>query len=284
MPRDIDVLSSSTLKHLRERWWDAAFTDFLRDTLQPRPGNRILDVGAGVGTAELSLGLLRLSQVDLFGVDLLVDRVREARAATRAHNLQVGYAAADACALPFKTASLDSTFCVAVLQHLGDVSGALKEFARVTKPGGRVLAVEPDNSARYWYSSVEAGARAFNAGTQFFTALSQARGDATDPGVGPKLPGLFAMHHIQPVSVHLFPVSLSRLGAPAAGVWESRREAVRKAIARAPDESLKRLGADYLKVIDKYATEATAAGPAFVEIQNTMLFATVGQRQDGHET
>jgi len=280
MPRDIDVLSSSTLKHLRERWWDTTFTDFLRETLQPKPGNRILDVGSGVGTAELSLGLLRLSQVDLFGVDLLVDRVREALSATRAHNVRVGYAAADACALPFRTASVDSTFCVAVLQHLSDVSIALMEFARVTKPGGRVLAVEPDNSARYWYSSVEAGARAFELGTQFFTAVSQARGDSTDPGVGPKLPGLFSAHHIQPVAVHLFPVSLSRLGAPPASVWESRREAVRKAIARAPDESLKRLGADYLKVIDRYAEEATAVGPSFVEIQNTMLFATVGQRQE----
>jgi hypothetical protein len=143
-----------------------------------------------------------------------------------------------------------------------------------------VLVVEPDNSARYWYSSTESGARAYELGTQFFTALSEARGDLTDPAVGPKLPAMFRLHGIHPVAVHLFPVSLSRLGAPAPGVWESRREAVRQAIAKAPDESLKRLGADYLKVIERYAADATMMGASFVEIQNTILFATVGQRED----
>ena len=50
-------------------------------------------------------------------------------------------------------------------------------------------------------------------------------------------------------------------------------------MAKAPDESLRRLGADYLKAIEQYARDA-AAGTSFVEIQNTMLFATVGQRAD----
>ena len=50
MARDIDALTSSTLKHLRDRWWDASFTAFLRDALMPQAGERILDVGCGEGT------------------------------------------------------------------------------------------------------------------------------------------------------------------------------------------------------------------------------------------
>ena len=76
MIRDVDGLTSATLKHLRERWWDDAFTEFVKDTLQPRPGRRILDVGCGTGTAEVKLSRLRLTQVDLVAVDLLADRVR----------------------------------------------------------------------------------------------------------------------------------------------------------------------------------------------------------------
>ena len=83
MTRDLDALTSPTLKHLREHWWNDAFTVFLQETLRPRPGNRILDVGCGTGTAEISLARLRLSQVDLFGVDLLVERLKVASAATR---------------------------------------------------------------------------------------------------------------------------------------------------------------------------------------------------------
>jgi hypothetical protein len=38
------------------------------------------------------------------------------------------------------------------------------------------------------------------------------------------------------------------------------------------------MGADYLRLLDRYASEATAAGARFVEIQNTTLFATVGKK------
>ena len=82
-----DALTSPTLKHLRDQWWTDAFTEFLAETLRPRAGMRILDVGCGTGTAEVSLARLRLSQVDLFGVDISVDRVSAARStATRDMN------------------------------------------------------------------------------------------------------------------------------------------------------------------------------------------------------
>ena len=77
------------------------------------------------------------------------------------HNQRVGFAAADACRLPFKDGAFDSIYCVAVLQHIDEVDTAVREFARVTAPRGRVVAVEPDNSARYVFSSTPLGRRAF---------------------------------------------------------------------------------------------------------------------------
>jgi SAM-dependent methyltransferase len=280
MSRDLDALTSSTLKHLREHWWDDAFTSFLEETLKPRPGKRILDVGCGTGTGEMSLARLRLSQMHLFGVDLVTERLREAHAATRGINARVGYAAGDACRLPFAADSFDSTYCVAVLQHIRDLSGALAEIARVTRPGGRVLIVEPDNAARYWFSSVQSGMDAFEVSRRFFGGLSSVRGESPAAAVGPLVPGLLAAAEVEPVSVRLFPVTVSHLGVPPPAFWDSRRTAVRDVIAKAPDEALRRLGADFLKVIDQYARDAASAGSSFVEIQNTMLFATVGQRNE----
>ena len=279
MTRDVDVLTSATLKHLRDRWWDEAFTTFLFETLQPRPGQRILDAGCGTGTAAVNLSRRRLPQVQLFGVDLLLDRVTAAQTEVRSHNIRAGFACADICALPFADASFDSAFCVAVLQHIGDVPQAVAELARVTRPGGRVVAVEPDNSARYFYSSVEEGRQAYDAAGRFFAGVRQTGGDAGDPGIGPRLPGLFAHAGIEPVDVHVFPVSRAQLGVPEAEVWNTRRDAVLAATKQAPD-SIRRLGQDYLKVLDRYAEAAAKAGAAFVEVQNTMLFATVGQRAE----
>ena len=280
MIRDVDGLTSSTLKHLRERWWDDAFTQFVKDTLQPRAGRRILDVGCGTGTAEVKLSRLRLTQVELVAVDLLVDRVAVAQSAARAHNIDAHFAAADACRLPFLDRSFDSTFCVAVLQHIGDVKRAVLEMARVTRPGGRIVAVEPDNSARYFYSSLDDGLKAHEAARRFFSAVAEARGETSEPAVGPQLPTLFAQSGIDPLSVQVFPVSGARLGAPSAEVWENRRANLSEEIQKAPNESIRRLGQDYLKVLDCYAAAAATAGKGFVEIQNAMLFATVGQRTE----
>jgi hypothetical protein len=121
---------------------------------------------------------------------------------------------------------------------------------------------------------------AFEVSRRFFGGLQSASGESPAAAVGPLVPGLLAANGIEPTSVRLFPVSVAHLGVPPAAFWDSRRAAVRSVIAKAPDESLRRLGADFLKVIDQYARDASGAGPAFVEIQNTMLFATVGQRAE----
>ncbi len=140
------------------------------------------------------------------------------------------------------------------------------------------MAVEPDNSARYFYSSLDAGMRAYEASGRFFTSVAGERSDTTDGAVGPKLPTLFARCGIELLDVQLFPVSRAQLGAPGKALWEGRRLAVTNAAGRARDGATRQLGEDYLALLDAYASEAATAGQAFVEIQNTMLFATVGQR------
>jgi SAM-dependent methyltransferase len=273
----IDALTSATLKHLREAWWDDEFTEFLAETLRPRPGNRILDVGCGEGLAEVAIGRLRVSQLELVGVDLVVSKVAAARQETRSHNQRVQFAAGDASHLPFRTGAFDSIYVVAVLQHVRDVEAAVAELARVTAPRGRVVAVEPDNSARYGFSSTPAGRRAFELSGPFFAALSGLPPGSRGPALGPNLPALFGAHGIEPIEVRLFPVSQAWLGAPDDAVWQERRGAVQRLLEGA-SEAAHWLGREYLGALDAYEAEARQAGSAFVEIQNTMLFATVGQK------
>lgn len=276
----IDTFASPTIKDLRERWWGPEFTEFLTETLKPRPGNRILDVGCGAGTGEISIGRLHLSQIRLTGIDLAFDKVLAAKRETASHNQRAGFAAADACHLPFRDGVFDSTYCVAVLQHVRDVTAAVADFARVTRAGGRVVAVEPDNATRFVYSSAPAGVLAFQTSFSFFAALAGARGDGTDPSIGPKLPALFAANGIEPIDVRLFPVSHVQLGAPPDAVWASRRAAVERATSQSSHAQVRALGDQYLQALDAYAAEARKAGPSLVEIQHTMLFATVGQKSE----
>ena len=277
MTAAIDALTSPTLKHLREAWWDDTFTAFLSETLKPRPGNRILDVGCGEGHAEVEIGRLQISQVRLVGVDLVVSKVLAASKETASHNQRVLFAAGDAARLPFRDGSFDSIYSIAVLQHLGDFETAVAEFARVTRRRGRVLAVEPDNSARYGFSSTPSGRRAFEISAQFFIAVDGLRSDQAATA-GPNLPALFAKNGVEPIAVRLFPVSQTWLGPPDAPVWAARRQSVEQALNRAGSDAARWLGREYLDVLTAYEREANEAGASFVEIQNTLLFATVGQK------
>ena len=277
MTAPIDGFKSATLKDLRERWWTDDFTEFLAETLRPRPGNRILDVGCGQGLAEVSLGRLHISQVRLVGIDLAVAKVVAALQETKSHNQRVGFAAADASHLPFRDGAFDSLFCVAVLQHIVDAGTAVAEFARVIASHGRIVAVEPDNSARYLFSSTRAGANAFDLSRQFFAAATDARGERTDDQIGPKLPALFAARGIEPIDVRMFPVSRTRLQPPLSDEWKERRDAVQKVVERVTRKDVRELGRELLLALATYEADATAA-TAFVEIQHTMLFATVGQK------
>jgi ubiquinone/menaquinone biosynthesis C-methylase UbiE len=301
MARDIDSLTSFTLKHLRDRWWDAEFTGFLRDVLQPRAGERVLDVGCGAGTAELILSLLQADAIvpavdvqdarrstpaaphgaaHFIGIDIVRGRLRDARRAAREHGVRSEFAAADASALPFADASFDAAFAVAVLQHVAEPARALAGLARVMRPGGRLVSVEPDNAARYWFSEPAVGREAFELATRFFGALEgpDAEGDTSASGLGPRMPGLLRACGFEVLAVHLFPVSVTRVGAPVPRMWNERRDRVEEAIARAASPDVARMGRDLLGAIERYAAAAQQTGPAFVEIQNTMLFATVAQR------
>lgn len=274
----IDALTSPTLKHLREHWWDDEFTEFLAETLKPRPGNRILDVGCGEGLAEVSIGRLQISQVRLTGIDLFPSKVAAARQAITAHNQRAVFAAGDVCRLPFAAGVFDSIFCVAVLQHVGDVNAAVGEIARVSRPRARVVAVEPDNGARYFFSSASSGMQAFLAAGRLFAALAESRNGVTDPAIGPKLPGLFETHQIEPLDVRLFPVPYAQLAAPPEEVWVDRRRVVDRVLRGAGDARVRAFAGAYAEALRAYEAEATRADGGFVEIQHTMLFATVGQK------
>jgi ubiquinone/menaquinone biosynthesis C-methylase UbiE len=214
---------------------------FVRDTLRPRPGEHVLEVGCGAGIADLMLGLLEPGSVRYCGIDIKPARVREARGAARDHGLRLDLAVADVRGIPFRDATFECTFAIGVLQHVAGASHAVAELARVTRPDGRVLLVEPDNANRYWFSSLESGRCAFDLSTRFFAAIAKE--------------------------------------SIAKEMHERESDSKADRIDRSLGPHLFALGRDLIAAIDRYAEEGAAAGASFVEIQNTMLFALVGHRR-----
>jgi hypothetical protein len=71
---------------------------------------------------------------------------------------------------------------------------------------------------------------------------------------------------------------VTHIGPQPAAFWQQRRDAVQAALREAGSAPLAGLGRQYLQTLERYEQDAIRAGAAFVEIQNTMLVATVGQR------
>jgi trans-aconitate methyltransferase len=103
------------------------------DLLDPRPGERILDLGAGTG--ELTQAIAARG-ADVVGVDASEAMVQAARAAYPALTFQV----ADGQALPFE-AAFDAVFSNAALHWMPRAEAVARGIHRALRPGGR-LALE----------------------------------------------------------------------------------------------------------------------------------------------
>ena len=79
-----------------------------------------------------------------YTIDLLI----KAQKSLKRHNTTVHAFAGLAQELPFKSNRFDICFCSGLLHHLrgqpGTVNAVIKEMHRITKPGGFVVALEPN--------------------------------------------------------------------------------------------------------------------------------------------
>ena len=104
----------------------------------------MLDVGAGTGDTVIRLARAVGDQGRAIGVEpnpaLRAVAAGRADAAGGAVELLDGGAEE----LPLKDGSVDLVTCERVLQHLDEADAAVREFARVVRPGGRVVVIDSD--------------------------------------------------------------------------------------------------------------------------------------------
>jgi len=96
-----------------------------------------LDVAAGPG--NVAVELVRQGAAEVVALDLSYNMLAEG--ARRGHD-HITWVNGDAQALPFPDASFDAVTISFGLRNIPDPRRALREFARVTRPGGRVVVCE----------------------------------------------------------------------------------------------------------------------------------------------
>jgi ubiquinone/menaquinone biosynthesis C-methylase UbiE len=112
----------------------------LHDALVPRPGEHILEVGPGTGhyTLPVAEWIGPGGRLDAFDVQPEMLRQVERRATARGLS-NVVTREGDARSLPYDDGTFDAVFMVTVLGEIPDQDAALREVARVLRPGGRAV-------------------------------------------------------------------------------------------------------------------------------------------------
>lgn len=108
----------------------------LVDTAGVRPGQRVLDVACGTGTATRALAARVGAGGHVVGLDFSPSMLATARAATTDDNIT--WREADVANMPAPDRSFDAVVCQQGLQFFPDKPAALREMRRVLMPGGRL--------------------------------------------------------------------------------------------------------------------------------------------------
>lgn len=119
--------------------------------LKPQPGERALDIGCGPGLTTLSLAEAVGESGEVLGVDIAAPMLAIAR--QRCAGLpRVRFELCDVNALPCADHDFDCALASQVYEYVDTVDAALRELARVLKPGGRAVLVDTDWESAVWAS------------------------------------------------------------------------------------------------------------------------------------
>jgi ubiquinone/menaquinone biosynthesis C-methylase UbiE len=113
------------------------YYDWLIGLIETSAGKSLLDVGCGSGE------MLRVADargLKTAGVDISKVGLSQAQAKVPRADLKVSWAEE----LPFPDASFDFVTCIGSLEHVMDITQAVREMVRVAKPGAGVLIIVPN--------------------------------------------------------------------------------------------------------------------------------------------
>jgi demethylmenaquinone methyltransferase/2-methoxy-6-polyprenyl-1,4-benzoquinol methylase len=130
-----DALNRVMSVGLDQRWRRRAL-----DKVGVGVADRVVDLACGTGDF-CELAAARGARVT--GVDFAVQMLRRAQKRDRT----LAFVQGDAERLPFRSASVDVVTCGFALRNFVSLETALREMARIVKPGGRVALIDVDRPA-----------------------------------------------------------------------------------------------------------------------------------------
>jgi ubiquinone/menaquinone biosynthesis C-methylase UbiE len=133
------------MKMLPKMWRSPVSREVVR-ALALQPGERVVDIGAGMGPATV---LAAKAGASVLAVDPTpyMRRILGVRRLGQRGRRYIRVADGSAESIPVDEHSVDALWTVNTMHHWTDLDAAVRELARVVRPGGRLLLVDEDFDA-----------------------------------------------------------------------------------------------------------------------------------------
>ncbi len=112
------------------------------DAIQPRPGQRVLDVATGTGMVAFELAARGAEVVGLDQSEQMLGGASAKLARRPDLAGRVRFVIGEAERLPFADGEFDALTFTYLLRYVDDVQRTMTELARVIRPGGRIAMLE----------------------------------------------------------------------------------------------------------------------------------------------
>ncbi|MDB5099875.1 MAG: SAM-dependent methyltransferase [Cyanobacteria bacterium RYN_339] len=196
--------------NVRHFQWNDDYIELLSLKLGLQNVKKLVDIGSGLGGLPGLFGLYMKPGSTVYGYDLDPEAVKQAQAFSQAHpySVKFQFEVADAHHLPLADGEADLVICQHVLAHVRDPQRVMAEMSRVTRPGGKVVAFEPNSMAQSLVNdsladnyTLEERVRSVRY-QYFYEAGKRAKGDGDD-SIGDRLPGMFLAAGLTDIEVRL---------------------------------------------------------------------------------
>jgi ubiquinone/menaquinone biosynthesis C-methylase UbiE len=118
-----------------ERHWGKEFARMYMEPAGDLRGKQVLDVGCGLGGKTVAYAEAGAA---VTGTDLLEKNVEQSGAYAKMKGARAEFFVGDAAALPLREGAFDTIVANDAMEHFAQPEVALREMARVAKPGGAI--------------------------------------------------------------------------------------------------------------------------------------------------
>ncbi|HZW83829.1 MAG TPA: methyltransferase domain-containing protein [Candidatus Deferrimicrobium sp.] len=141
--------SQEYLGEARDYWWNDDFLCLLAKRLNLSECTTLVDIGCGKGYLAYMFAPYLNSNAKVYGFDKeqqwIDDAIVRTKTFSNTNDVNFYFQVGDAYKIPVENSLSDITVCQTLLIHLNNPIAAINEMKRITRDGGLVVAIEPNN-------------------------------------------------------------------------------------------------------------------------------------------